>query len=96
MITVYGKTGCERCKKFKEKLGLMGVTFASVDLGTRDGMANFLAQSDVDSPTLPAVLIDDQWYEYAEAIAEIKRRRENSQWTLSWKEIRKRAETWKI
>lgn len=80
-ITLYGKPNCPKCEAAKKKLVLMQIPFDFVDVSeytvfrqhplVRD-MKVEQAMRDKDE-LLPMILIEGKWYDYPEAMAELKR-----------------------
>ena len=85
IITIYGKPDCALCLKAKEKLALLKLPFAFVDVARLDnwrteGRVDFLVEKtwreDDGKPELPLLLIDGRWYNYPEAMRFLKDRQE--------------------
>ena len=83
MITIYGKPDCALCLKAKEKLALLNLPFAFVDVASlanwrTDGRVDFMVEKtwrEADGkPELPLLLIDGRWCNYPEAMRFLKDR----------------------
>jgi len=78
-VTVYGKTGCKRCKAALDKLALMEIRYSYVDLSLstcfreNPKAVDAMVESVMRKETFPVFLIDERWYDYPEAMAELKR-----------------------
>jgi glutaredoxin len=80
MITIYGKKGCPKCEAAMKKLALLDFRYAYVDVSLpsvfREDpvVVDAQVESALRSEQWPMILIDDRWYDYPEAMAELKRR----------------------
>ena len=84
-VTLYGKTGCQKCDAAKQKLSIMDIPYTFFDLanlrdcyerrfdGSTDGMAEYERR---DASDLPLMLIDGKWFGYSDGIAYLKKGRE--------------------
>lgn len=79
IVTVYGKATCPKCLKTKEKLELKGIPFEWVDMAQVSAFRGHprVVDAQVESvlrhEQLPMVLIGGHWFDYPEAMAELKR-----------------------
>lgn len=85
MITIYGKPGCEMCQKAKDKLTALNLKFDFVDVSNwidtgewrRKGAVGFMVEKtlreDNGRPELPLVRIENRWFDYPEAMSEVRR-----------------------
>jgi len=89
-ITVYSKDKCGKCEAAKDKLQKMGLTYTTKDLqeasevheGWReDGTINLMAAMLLLTPTgdpadaLPTIQINKEYFDYPQAMRELKRRK---------------------
>jgi len=83
MVAIYGKEGCERCEKAKEKMEILGIPYSvhSAEYHTTphegwktDGSIDVLAASVMDE-SLPLIRVGGQVLGYAEAMRALKKAR---------------------
>jgi glutaredoxin len=80
MITMYGKKDCPKCKAAIQKLALLEIRYCYVDMSLstcfreQPRAVDTMVESVLRQEQWPMFLIDERWYDYPEAMAEIKRR----------------------
>jgi len=81
MIEIFSKNGCGKCVAAKEKLDRMGFEYKAHNLGYHttyhpewrtDGSVDATAASNFFKD-LPLLKINDKWYNYTQAMKELKR-----------------------
>ena len=80
MITIYGKSGCGKCKAAAGKLALLGHKYNHVFLDAEGVHRHHPSAVDAmveetmkhGPETWPMILVDDRWMDYPEAMAYLR------------------------